>query len=97
VPAASAPAEIVANERLCFRDNDHAVEVIDRLLRDEAQLASIRQKLAARAELFSRDRFAAEARELVESTLRTAQNGSALEGDRCGTEAAARSVANPRA
>ena len=67
VPAESAPAEIVGDERLAFRDADHAVEVIDHLLGDQRQIASIREKLAARGSLFSKENFVRAVRDLVET------------------------------
>ena len=69
VPAHSAPAEIVEDERLCFDNEDHAVEIIDRLLRAPRQLDDIRQGLAARSEFFGTRRFATEVSALVEEQL----------------------------
>ncbi len=69
VPAGGAPAEIVADERLVFQNQDHAVEVIDRVLRNQPQLASIKERQAERAKLFSTEKFVMEARKLVDSTL----------------------------
>jgi glycosyltransferase involved in cell wall biosynthesis len=63
--AESAPAEIVADPRLCFRDGDDAVEVIDRVLRMPEAHQAIRSSLAARGALFSKERFIAEARALL--------------------------------
>jgi len=68
VPAGSAPHEIVDDDRLAFRDDDHAVEVIDRVLRDDAELADIRAKLARRAGDFSTERFVGETRKVFEET-----------------------------
>lgn len=65
VPAGSAPAEIVGDESLCFRDADHAVEIIDRLLKDRRQITSIREKLAVRGALFSTENFVRGLRELI--------------------------------
>ena len=69
VPAGSAPAEIVADESLCFHDADHAVEIIDRLLKDRQQIANIREKLTARGSLFSKENFVRAVRDLVEAKL----------------------------
>ena len=65
VPEQCAPKEIVGDPRLCFRDADDAVEIIDKLLRDSDQLAEVRQRLVARAKLFSAERFVEEARTLI--------------------------------
>jgi glycosyltransferase involved in cell wall biosynthesis len=65
VPAETAPAEIVGDPRLCFVSRDHAVEVIDGLLRRPDEHHAIRSGLAARGGLFSKERFAAEVRELL--------------------------------
>ena len=66
VCAGSAPTEIVADDRLTFQDLDSAVDLIDSMLRDGAGLAETRAKLAVRADLFSTERMAAEARTLVQ-------------------------------
>ncbi len=66
VPASSAPIEIIDNDNISFTDSDHAVDVIDRVLRDPQCLAHIREGLKARAELFAAEHFVANIRSLVE-------------------------------
>lgn len=63
--ARSAPAEIVGDRRLCFDTIDDAVELIDAVLRDRAVQDQIRCGLSARGTLFSRQRFIAEAGDLL--------------------------------
>ncbi|MCD2471681.1 glycosyltransferase [Jiella sp. MQZ9-1] len=69
VPAASAPAEIVGDERLAFTNADHAVDVIDRLLRQPRTVGEIRRQLAARGALFSKSTLDTAALELVDRML----------------------------
>ncbi len=69
VYAGGAPAEIISEERLIFSSPDHAVEVIDRVLRDDVQLADIKRHLGERAALFSKERFVSAARGLVDEAL----------------------------
>jgi glycosyltransferase involved in cell wall biosynthesis len=75
VPERSAPAEIVGNQRLTFHDQEHAVEVIDCLLSRREEHQAIRSELAARGAMFSKERFAAEARALLcEATAEKSQS-----------------------
>jgi glycosyltransferase involved in cell wall biosynthesis len=69
IPAGSAPAGIVDDERVAFENDEHAVDVIDRVLRDPEQLASIRQHLVGRANLFSTERFVREVGGVIEDAL----------------------------
>ena len=71
VPGASAPAEIVGDERLCFEDADKAVAVIDAMLRRPGEIAVIRAELTKRGAMFSRQAFAKKALELIEECLAT--------------------------
>ena len=66
-----APAEIIDEERLIFSSPDHAVDIIDRVMRDGAQLAGIRQHLRGRAALFSKEIFVRAVRGLFDEALRT--------------------------
>jgi glycosyltransferase involved in cell wall biosynthesis len=68
VPADTAPAEIVDDQRLTFRDRDHAVEVIDRLLRRPQEHQAIRSGLAARGGMISKERFIGTVTELLRET-----------------------------
>ena len=65
VPAGTAPAEIVDDSRLCFESHEHAVELIDRLLRNTGELKPIRASLAARGGMFSKERFTVEVKDLL--------------------------------
>ncbi|NDW04369.1 glycosyltransferase family 4 protein [Jiella pacifica] len=69
VPGGSAPAEIVGDERLTFDDADHAVEVIDRMLRRPGEITAIRAGLAKRGVMFSQEAFAGQALALIEECL----------------------------
>ena len=75
VRAHTAPAEIVDEADLCFDNADHAVEIIDRVLRSPQDHLSMRKFLAVRGQLFSREYFVAEARELVREALAKGRNG----------------------
>ena len=66
-----APAEIVNEDRLTFTSARHAVEVIDRVLRDDTQLTDITQLLMKRAALFSKEIFVHAVRGLVDEAVRT--------------------------
>jgi len=66
VPACGGPAEIVGDERLCYRDSEDAVRKVDRVLRDESLARELSKDLAARAARFSAERFMAEFRAVVE-------------------------------
>jgi glycosyltransferase involved in cell wall biosynthesis len=68
VPAGTAPAEIVGDARLFFKDRDHAVEIIDQVLRSSQDHASVLDSLAERAQLFSKERFIDETRQLLKET-----------------------------
>ena len=57
VPAGGAPAEIVVDDRLTFKDDEGAVETIDRFLRGQQQIVEVRTRLASRAECFSKQNF----------------------------------------
>jgi glycosyltransferase involved in cell wall biosynthesis len=69
VVAKSAPAEIVGDPRLCFTDADHAVEIIDGLLRNAQAQREVRAGLAARGPLFSKERFVSDIRGLLHDVL----------------------------
>ena len=72
VVADTAPAEIVGDPRLCFRDQDGAVEVIDRILCRREDDQAIRSGLATRGRLFSKERFNTEARGVLAEMLSAA-------------------------
>lgn len=65
VPADSAPAEIVEDERLTFRDPEQAVDLIDRLLRDQILRRQVRNALTFRGRLFSKEEFVRQVNETV--------------------------------
>jgi glycosyltransferase involved in cell wall biosynthesis len=69
VPAGSAPTEMISDDRLTFESPDHAVEVIDCLLRAPEQLPGIKRGLSGRARLFSREAFAREAAALIDEAV----------------------------
>ena len=75
VPADTAPAEIVGDPRLCFVSRDHAVEVIDGLLRRADEHQPIRAKLAARGKAFSKERFTAEVTALLRESISGGNGG----------------------
>ena len=69
VPEKSAPAEIVGDESVCFKDSEHAVEVIDKMLRRPREIAAVRAGLAKRGEVFSKEAFVMQALELVDEQI----------------------------
>jgi glycosyltransferase involved in cell wall biosynthesis len=75
VPANTAPAEIVGDPRLCFVNGDHAVEVIDGLLRRQDEHQVIRATLVARGKTFSKERFVAETKALLHEAIVGGEGG----------------------
>ena len=69
VPDNSAPAEIVGDVGLTFADADHAVELIDAVLRRPRQLAVIREALMERGRAFSTEAFRQAALAIVDEEL----------------------------
>ncbi len=66
VPKGGGQMEIVGNEpSLMFDSDDEAVAAITEVLANPAEQDRLRQSLAARAEMFSTDRFVREVREIV--------------------------------
>ena len=78
VPAASAPAEIVGDDRLTFDGTEDAVDKADAVLRDIALQEELRTKLQGRAALFSPETFMAEVQRLAESCVSNRQ-GAVME------------------
>lgn len=71
VPNDGGQVEIVGDEpQLLYKSPAEAVEKITRVLNDAHAQTTLRAQLAARAELFSTERFMGELREIVAATLR---------------------------
>jgi glycosyltransferase involved in cell wall biosynthesis len=70
VPNGGGQVEIVADPRLIYASTEDAIPKIVRTLRDPEETAALRAHLAARAQVFSPERFMREVRTAVEDAAR---------------------------
>lgn len=70
VYASGGPAEIVGHPDLCYKDQDDAVEKIDRVLREDALQKQLSVHLKERGRFFSTEKFIREFRSLVGSMVK---------------------------
>ena len=74
VPARTAPVEIVREASLCFESQEHAVKLIDQVLRSDGQRQNILSALSAHAANFSKERFIQQTRTLLDVIIPASLN-----------------------